>query len=158
MQFSTARLEDISVGFFTSVFDGSDRRTLEQSKFYYHMRRYISKSIEEKVFISETERQILGKENLSLESFYVLQAALLEYDFNFFSESVEQTMAKITQISGLSATLKAQIFQIDFGAVRKSVFQAIGMKKFEPILTFEETLAAIETNLATIDGHPQAKA
>ena len=119
------------------------------------MHNYLSKSLAEKFALFEIEKQILRLPNMSLQSCQLVINSVLNYDFNFFAESIEESFSNILVQGGTSESLKGKIFTMDFEIIQKSVDRVIGMESFDQKLTLNDIVRAIETDMTSIDGHPE---
>ena len=92
---------------------------------------------------------------MSFQSCQLVINSVLNYDFNFFAESLEESFSNILVEGGFSENLKDKIFTMDFDFIQKSVDRVIGMETFEQKLSLNDIVRAIETDMASIDGHPE---
>ena len=81
--------------------------------------------------------------------------SVLNYDFNFFAESIEESFSNILVQGGFSENLKDKIFTMNFEIIQKSVDRVIGMENFDQKLTLNDIVRAVETDMTSIDGHPE---
>ena len=121
------------------------------------MHNYLSKSLAEKFALVEIEKQILRLPNMSLPSCQLVINSVLNYDFNFFAVSIEESFSNILVQGGLTENLKYKIFTLDFEIIQKSVDRVIGMENFDRKLSLNDIVRAIETDMTSIDGHPEGR-
>ena len=121
------------------------------------MHSYLSKSLAEKFVLVGIEKQILRLPNMSLQSCQLVINSVLNYDFNFIAESIEESFSNILVQGGFSESLKDKIFTMNFEIIQKSVDRVIGMENFDQKLSLNDIVRAIETDMTSIDGHPEGR-